>query len=166
MQFSVTFDPAMLKRSYARRLFQAKWVLGLAAVLVLLSVIARPDKALWPLQVWGLSGLGLVAVLFGVAWWRQSRAIDRWVGRQQGRPVIYRLEEETFESESESGAVRLKWAVIDAIVIADADTLLMFGGEGTLTLPTAQVPAAALRFMTEKLAARGRKARDLRRRVR
>lgn len=165
MQFSVTFDPAMLRRSYARRLFQAKWVLGLAAGLVIASVIVRPEKSLGALQIVGLSGLGLVAAIFGVAWWRQSRAIDSWVSRQEGRPVVYRLTDDGFESESASGSVRLKWEVLDAILIANEDTLLMFGSEGTLTLPTAQVPAEALRFLTQKLEARGRKARERRRRL-
>ena len=165
MQFPVTLTSGFLKRSYARRIFRSWWkiLIGMALVLpvVVEDLLSGHFSAL---SAFGATVVGFCFLFYGLAWFRQSRALNDWLKKQGGAPVIYSLSEETVESSSEVGSTKLKWDAFARLTISDLDVLLVFPRTGALTLPTAQVPSEALEFLKRQFLAHGKKVEDQRRR--
>jgi hypothetical protein len=164
MQFPLKLTAQFLKRSYARRMFRGWWKIVIATLVAV--ALATADAMRGPLSitsVFALSALGLYLVIAGIAWFRQSRALDEWLRRQAGAPVIYSLSEETIESAAEVGSTKLKWDAFRSLAISDFDTLLVFPYHGALTMPTDQIPGEALEFLKTQFFSHGKKVEDTRR---
>lgn len=163
MQFSLQLTASFLKRSYARRMFYRWWAIALAvAVTVGIVTMDWLNGSLSAVSIFALSALAFYAAIAGLAWLRQSRALDAWLRMQDGAPVVYSLTPETVESRSAQGAVQLQWAAFRLLVIDDFDTLLVLRTPGALTLPTAQIPAEALAFMQQQIRLHGGRVQDRR----
>ena len=164
MQFLLTLTPSFLKRSYARRIFRGWWQLLIAGVLILVAVGGDILSGHFDsLSAFAVTALGLCVLVYGVAWFQQSRALGDWLKQQGGAPVIYTLSEDAVESSSEVGSTKLKWDAFARLTISDLDVLLVFPRTGALTLPTGQVPSEALEFLKQRFLAHGKKVEDRRR---
>lgn len=164
MQFPIRVTAGFLKRSYARWLMRG-WRLTLIAVgVVAVKVVPEGIRGdLSGLSYVGISALGVLALVMLGAWIRQSRFLGDWIRRQGDAPVIYTLTDEVVESTSALGGVKLKWDVFDRLTINDFETLLEYSRPNALTLPTSQVPAAALELMKSRMLAHGKIVDDRRR---
>ena len=163
MQFPLYLDATFLKKSYARRMFHGWGKLAIAVVLVLVSTaLSAGEDHLSAWSVFGLIAVGLAGLIFGVAWHRQSKAIDDWIRAQGKAPVIYALSEDLVETTSAIGSTKLKWDAFRGMAITDEDTLLLFPHSGALTLPTRQVPSEAIEFLKKRLLAHDKKIKDKR----
>ncbi len=166
MQFPVQLTASFLKSSYARRMFYGWWKIAIATAVGAAAVIMNAMRG--PLNggsIFIMSGLGFYFTIATVAWFRQSKALDEWLRRQAGAPVIYLFSEDGIESSSAVGSTKLKWDAFRSLAISDFDTLLEFLFHGALTLPTDQIPREALEFLQQRFQANGKKIKD-RRKVR
>jgi hypothetical protein len=163
MQFPLKLTPEFLKRSYAKRMFGDWWRMAIAAVLIGVVVVWEIMRgSIGMISILALSVITLYLVICGVAWFRQSRALNDWLRKQAGAPVIYSLSDATIESSSEVGSTKLKWDAFRCLSISEFDTLLMFSQQGALTLPTDQIPGEALEFLKKQFVAHGKKVEDRR----
>jgi hypothetical protein len=163
MQFPLKLTAQFLKRSYARRMFRGWWKITIATVVA--AVVVTADAMRGPLgitSIFVLCALGFYFVIAGVAWFRQSRALDEWLRQQAGAPLIYSLSEETIESTAEVGSTKLKWDAFRSLAISDFDTLLVFPHQGALTMPTDQIPREAIEFLKKQFLSHGKKIEDKR----
>ena len=118
-----------------------------------------------PIFVLGLSIGTVYAALCVLAWFQRSRAIGHWVKVQGGAPVIYSLSEVDFEATSVVTSTKIKWQAFSKIEVHDLDTLLRLPYDGTLRLPTKQVPADAMEYLMKRFAAHGKTIDDKRKRA-
>jgi hypothetical protein len=126
MQFPLSLTATFLKKSYARRIFHGWWKLVLAAILVLIGTFASAREGhLSAWSVFGLTAVGLAVLVFGAAWFRQSKAIDDWIRAQGEALVIYSLSDDAVETASAVGSTKLKWDAFRGLAITDEDTLLL-----------------------------------------
>jgi hypothetical protein len=165
VKFSLNLDASFLKKSYARRIFRGRWRLAVAVIMIGAGVYAaRGDSSLSALSVVGLTAIGFAILVYGAAWFRQSKVIDAWIRSQGDAPLIYLLSEDSVETTAVVGSSKLKWDAFSTLSITDEDTLLVFPREGALTLPTRQVPAEAMEFLKQRFLAHGKKITDKRNR--
>lgn len=163
MQFSIRLTKSFLKRSYARRMFCNSWKLAIAIVLIFVSFVLHGAILISDASsVFALSSIGFALLIFGAAWLRQSKMIDDWIRAQGDAPVVYVLSEESVESSSTMGSMRLKWDALYRITITNCDTLLHFQRLGALTLPTDQVPVEAMDYLKGRFRAHGKRVEDKR----
>jgi hypothetical protein len=166
MQFPVKLSAKFLKRSYAKRLFPHWWLGAIAVVAIgyaVVSQVMRGGLSFFP--IFGISLIVVYLLICGVAWLRQSRALDDWREKQGETPVLYSLSEDSIESVSEVGSTKLKWSAFRSLAITEFDTLLMLSAHGALTLPTDQIPDDVLEFLKKQFSAHGKKVTDARKRA-
>lgn len=164
IQFPIRLTGEFLKRSYARWLLRGWWKVLIAVSFVTVKVVPEAIRGeLSGLSYVGVSALGVLALVILGAWIRQSRFLGDWIRRQGDAPVIFTLTDEAVESTSALGGVKLKWDVFDRLTINDFETLLEYSRPNALTLPTSQVPAAALELMKSRMLAHGKAVDDRRR---
>ena len=164
MQFPIRLTARFLKRSYVRWLLHGWWKVLIAVSFVAVKLVPEAIRGeLSGLSYVGVSALGVLALVMLGAWVRQSRFLGDWIRRQGDAPVIYTLTDEAVKSTSALGGLKLKWDVFDRLTISDFDTLLEYSWPSALTLPTDQVPAAALELMTSRMLACGKPVDDRRR---
>lgn len=164
MQFPVTLTRGFLRRSYARRIFRNWWRILIGIVLIVFVVIEDLCSGHFgALSAAGTTVIGFCLLFYGLAWFKQARALDDWLKTQGPEPVIYTLSEETVQNTSVVAGMALRWEVFARLKISDLDVLLVFPRSGALTLPTEQVPAEALDFLKQRFLAHGGKVEDRRR---
>lgn len=161
MQFSLNITSAFLRRSHARRIFHHWPRLTLAVVLVLTAIGFEVRRGEFGrVAVFCVAALGFVVLVYALAWFRQAKAIDDWVKRQGGEPVVYTLNEATVEATAQVGSASLKWDAFTKLKISDLDVLLVVKQHNALTLPTPQVPPDALEFLIQRFSRLGKKIED------
>jgi hypothetical protein len=167
MQFPVKLDGRFLKKSYARRMFYGLWKLALAYLVILIFVgTSYSDPKTKGFCIFLLAVVGLGTSIFIFAWLRQAKWIEDWASKQGEAPVSYALSEEAVESASQLGSTKLKWEAFSTLVISDFDILLVFPrSAGALTLPTEQMPGAAIDYLKNRFTASGKKVEDKRKRA-
>lgn len=167
IRFEVTLSRYFLRRSYSRRLFRNWWQLVVATGLVFtMSNLAIANFRFGNIsEGWG-AVLRFMAFFCISAWGRMARPIDRWARQQGGAPVRYVLTAEFVEAASELGSTRIKWPTFDALIVSDFDVLLETSAANALTVPTAQIPPAALDYLRQQFEAHGKKVKDRRKAVR
>jgi len=139
------------------------WKMAIAAaVLIVVAVWELRHGAIGVISIIALSVLALYLAICAFAWFRQSKALDDWLRKQAGAPVVYSLSETTIESSSEVGSTKLKWDAFRSLSISEFDTLLKFPHHGPLTLPTDQIPVEALEFLKKQFVTNGKKVEDRR----
>ena len=145
--FNITRE--FLRRSHLKRLFRRWWLIAIALVLILPSVIGD-------LKVGGLSGtsiFALTAVLilvlrFAVSWRRSSNSIDDWVRQQGDEPVHYSFSSDSVTSKSAVGETTLKWSAFSCLKVSPFHVLLEFPRkQGALTMPTEQMNSEVLQYL-------------------
>ena len=144
-------------------MFGGWWKIAIAATLLGICVtLETTHGAISIVSILGLSAFVLYLIIAGVAWLRQSKALDEWLRQQEGAPVIYSLSDEAVETTARISSAKLKWDAFHRLSISDFDTLLLFSFHGALTLPTDQVPVEALEFLKKRFLAYGKKVEDRR----
>jgi hypothetical protein len=165
MQISITLTAGFLKKSYAKRIFRSWWKFLIAFAMITVSVVADLRSGQFgPLSAFGVSAVGFCVLIYGLAWFRQLKALNDWLKKQGSAPVTYTISAEAVESTSEVGSAKLKWDAFSRLTISDLDVLLFFQRSGALTLPTQQVPQEALEFLKQQFLTHGKKVEDKRKR--
>jgi hypothetical protein len=167
IRFEVTLSRYFLRRSHSRRIFRNWWQLVIAAGLVFtLSNLAIANFRVGNIsEGWG-AVLRFIAFFCGFAWDRMARPIDRWARQQGGAPVRYVLTAECVETTSELGSTRIKWTAFETLIVSDFDVILETSVANALTVPTAQIPPAALDYLRQQFEAQGKKVKDRRKAAR
>jgi hypothetical protein len=162
--FSVAYEPATMKlavRAYIWRglTYEHTWI-STAAMTVLTIAIAF---LVFAHDFDFMTGLfaGLVAalvVLIVLAGWLQWRSMQDKLARMKEPHAVFVLSDEAVEVKTDQGSGRFPWDAIRQIWKFKRVWLLMMDINRFVTLPLADAPAEALRFLDQKV--RPRSFRD------
>ena len=152
MTTSFIITRKFLRGSHLRRLLGRWWLILIATVLMLPSIVLDLQAgALSGVSMFGIAALSMLILRFSVAWYRQSRSINDWVTKQGTEPVHYRFEEEFITAESVIGKTTLKWNAFRRMTSDSFHVLLEFPrGQGALTVPSEQLAPDALQFLIDR----------------
>lgn len=137
-----------------RRLFlrEAGWG-GLIAMILCLGYVVY-DFLDGPMNFVGTAILTLVLVMivfYLAAFVIRKRQMGELLRRIGDHPISYHFGELEIETKSVLGSSSLKWEVIQKLWIEADVTMVLFARGGYLTIPTEQIPPAALDFLVAQV---------------
>ena len=158
MKFEIIVTQNFLKKSYFQRIFRNWWKLAIAFCMILFSVLLDlKSESLSSVSTIGLTIMGLCILIYSFAWYKQLKFIKEFIAKQGDTPIVYKLSNETVETESLLGESKLKWDSFKSLRIQQLDTLLEFSGSGVMTLPTNQLNNEILKYLQDRFTAHGKR---------
>ena len=156
-RFSVAYEPAAMKaavRAYVFRAFTVdhNWVSTAAITAVVVCagflLFARDFGFVTGLFAGLVVALVILVVTVGWAHWRGMKAK---LARMKEPHTVFVLSDEAVEVTTDQGSGRFAWETIHQIWKFKRVWLLMFDLNRFVTLPLADAPTEALRFLDEKV---------------
>jgi hypothetical protein len=98
--------------------------------------------------------------MYCTAYLRQRIAVDKVVRQIGNAPIHYILSEECVSASSPLGKTELRWTALKELYITGEYTLIKWGSNTFVSLPTSQIPNNAQQFLIEQFRKHGLKIRQ------
>jgi len=151
IEFDIHITEQLLRRLMLRRLLRLWPRLLIAIALIGASLVLDSRSEHWSaVSIMGVTALVLLIVIFTAVYVRNMRAIAAWKTQQGDAPIHYSLDEAVVCARSNLGAMELKWTAFREMKEYQDCLLLCLSSTNHLTLPLADVPAAAVELIRQK----------------
>jgi hypothetical protein len=158
IEFDITSNRRLLHRIHRRRIFRRAWLILLGSALVGFAAFynIRLGRISY-LETVALTVLGMAVLMYVTAYVRQRVAIDRIMRQIGNAPIHYILSEESIRATSPLGTTELRWTALKELDMTAEYTLIKWGSNAFVSLPTSQIPTDAKQFLIEQFRKHGLK---------
>jgi 4-amino-4-deoxy-L-arabinose transferase-like glycosyltransferase len=163
IEFDITANRQLLHRIHRRRIFRRAWLILLGFGLVVSAAFhnIRLGRINY-LETVALTVFGMAVLMYVTAFFRQRILTERIVREIGDAPIHYVLSEDCVSATSPLGKTELRWKALKELEITAEYTLVKWGSNTFVSLPTSQIPKDAQQFFIEQFRKHGLKVRDKR----